>query len=80
MPATKAFKDTENVTMFKTPNGKNIKVVQINNTALYGAAFHEGGQLPKELSGMWTSVDRVVKEIKKYIEGLEAKATTKGTK
>lgn len=37
---------------------KNVKVVHITGTSLYALAFTSGGELPKELAGMWTSPEK----------------------
>jgi len=62
----------------ETPNGKGIKIVQIQNSSLYGVTFADGGELPPELKGRWTSPDLAKKEIDKYINKLEGKKSTNG--
>jgi len=80
MPATSEFKNAENVTMFETPNGKNLKIIKVANTSMFGIRFHEGGELPAALQGMWTDVNLAQKEVKKYIDAKELEAAKKTTK
>lgn len=61
---------------FMTPNGKEIKIYQVKNTALYKPAFSSGGELPKELDQMFTSPQKAGEQIQKYLNSKE-KGTVK---
>jgi len=52
---------------FKTENGKELKIYHVKNTALYKVAFTSGGELPEELSGMYTSPMFAEADIKAYL-------------
>ena len=75
MPSKGDFLNTDNPTLFKTPNGKHLKIVKITGSALFGVRFEEGGELPKELTGMWTDAGRAYEAIKLYLDKREAKAS-----
>lgn len=38
-----------------TPNGKEIKIINAPGTGHYKIQFTQGGELPNELSGLYTS-------------------------
>jgi len=40
---------------FMTPNGKEIKIVNAPGTGHYQIQFTQGGELPQELTGLYTS-------------------------
>ena len=40
---------------FMTPNGKEIKIVNAPGTGHYKIQFTQGGELPHELTGFYTS-------------------------
>ena len=40
---------------FMTPNGKEIKIINAPGTGHYKIQFTQGGELPNELSGLYTS-------------------------
>ena len=40
---------------FMTPNGKEIKIVNAPGTGHYQIQFTQGGELPQELTGFYTS-------------------------
>ena len=40
---------------FMTPNGKEIKIVNAPGTGHYQIQFTQGGELPSELTGFFTS-------------------------
>lgn len=49
------------------PSGKKIAIHKVANSALYRVAFTSGGELPPELSGMWTDAYQAQKAITAYI-------------
>lgn len=53
---------------FVTENGKELKIFQIKNSALYKVAFATGGELPPELDQMFTNPLIASKAIEKYLE------------
>jgi len=53
---------------FHTKNGKSIKIYNVKGTGLFCIAFASGGELPKELSGMYTSPSKAKAKIERYIE------------
>lgn len=52
---------------FVTPNGKTIDYFTEPGTSLLRIKFTTGGELPSELSGLFTSVYEVEKTIKGYL-------------
>lgn len=50
-----------------TPGGKSLQVFHIKNTSLYGVSFTDGGELPGELRGRFTSGSRARKAIEGYL-------------
>lgn len=40
---------------FMTPNGKEIKIINAPGTGHYKIQFTQGGELPQELDGVFTS-------------------------
>ena len=50
-----------------TARGKELRLRLIPNTTLYEIYFYPGGEVPKELQGGFTSVDRANKEIEIYL-------------
>lgn len=66
-----------------TPNGKKLQIMKVPNTALYRVAFSEGGELPKELQGMWTAPYTAQRSIETYLDRRwnehESKATKKAS-
>ena len=63
-----------------TPNGKQLGIYHVKNTALYKVAFQSGGELPKELEGMWTDTSRAHDAAQKYLKKRwdEAEKPSKG--
>lgn len=51
-----------------TPNGKQVGIYHVKNTALYKTAFQSGGELPPELNGMFTDTHRAYEAARKYVE------------
>ena len=58
---------------FVTPNGKPVSTYIIPNTGHVGIKFNQGGELPAELSGAFTSTRLAEIAIKNYIEKQETK-------
>jgi hypothetical protein len=56
---------------FKTPNGKVIVTYNVPGTAHVGIKFTTGGELPTELSGLFTSVRVADQMIGAYLGKLE---------
>lgn len=51
---------------FETPNGKKITIVNVGR--LLKIQFTSGGELPEELSGLFTDVRTATIAINKYLE------------
>ena len=49
------------------PGGKNLRVVSIKNTPLFGLVYTGGGPVPDQLSGRWTSGPRAEEAGRAYI-------------
>jgi hypothetical protein len=54
--------------MLVTPNGKEIAVVNQPGTGHYKIQFTSGGELPEELSGLYTTTNSANIAIVSYIE------------
>ena len=52
---------------FVTPNGKHIDLVNVPGTVMIKAQFREGGQLPTELKGTFTSHKIAGRMIDRYL-------------
>lgn len=63
---------------FVTPNGKTISTFIQPNSALVAVKFNQGGELPAELSGLFTSVKGAETAIKHYLKRQEQKQPKKG--
>ena len=50
-----------------TPNGKSISIVRANNSSHLVIQFDTGGELPEDLSGIFTSHTVAQKAIDKYL-------------
>lgn len=63
-----------------TPNGKQLGIYHVKNTALYKVAFQSGGELPKGLDGMYTDTSRAYDAAVKYLKKKwdEAEAPSRG--
>lgn len=59
------------MTAYTTPGGKEIQLVNVGN--LIKVQFTTGGELPEELSGLFTSVWFADIAITKYLEKANAK-------
>lgn len=58
---------------YVTPNGKPVSTFIVPNTSHVGIKFNQGGELPAELSGMFTSVRAANTAIENYIAKQEVK-------
>ena len=58
---------------FVTPNGKPVSTFVIPNTGHIGIKFNQGGELPSELSGAFTTTRLAEIAIKNYIAKQEVK-------
>lgn len=56
---------------------KELKIVKVVNSSLFGVKFDGGGKLPKELTGMWTSPAKAESAISEYQAGKLKKADGK---
>ena len=52
---------------FITPNGKDVSSYVTPNTALWAVKFNQGGELPQQLSGTFTSERLADVAINQYI-------------
>ena len=64
---------------WKTPAGKEIGLRLANNTSLWEVEFKSGGQLPKELGGMYTNTASAAMAIEKYLGKKNINAKNKTT-
>lgn len=58
---------------YTTPNGKVIELY--NDGFAVKARFQQGGELPKELEGSWTSKVFAANTINMYLDKLSKRAT-----
>ena len=56
------------MTKLETPNGKELAIVRCPKTAHLNIQFTTGGELPQELSGIYTSEAFAKKAITSYLE------------
>lgn len=63
-------------TGMKTPNGKDIQY-RVLPTGLYQVEFSTGGQLPANLVGMFTSVEKLMSEVELYLAKRKSNARSK---
>lgn len=69
-----------NARIFKTANGKEVTTFIDPINAHYRIKFLSGGELPEELSGLFTSVSRAEIAITRYIsKGLDKETKKKET-
>lgn len=57
----------------QTPGGKTLQVMKKRDGAGYVIAFNPGGELPKELDGVWTTYDRAEKAARLWLNEQHAK-------
>jgi hypothetical protein len=60
---------------YNTPNGKEIEVYRCPQSAQWKIKFTSGGELPEELSGIFTNGTFAETAINKYLEKQETKKT-----
>jgi hypothetical protein len=65
---------------FETPNGKEIEIYRCPTSAQYRVKFTSGGELPVELSGLYTDSIIAQTDVLRYIEEKESKKKTKDSK
>lgn len=58
---------------FKTAGGKTIILEVAQNTVLYKLRFAEGGELPEELSGLYTNDIQAEKAVVLYLDKVKPK-------
>lgn len=52
---------------FMTPNGKEIKIINAPGTGHYKIQFTQGGEIPVELSGLYTSSATAQVAVRNYL-------------
>jgi hypothetical protein len=65
---------------FTTPNGKEIQIFRDKVSAQYKLQFSSGGELPEELTGIFTNELFAETAINKYLEKQETKKVKAETK
>ena len=65
---------------FTTPNGKEIQIFRDKVSAQYKIQFSSGGELPEELTGIFTNELFAETAINKYLEKQETKKVKAETK
>lgn len=50
------------------PGGKQLKVVNIKNSALYGIVYEGGSQIPEDLDCRWTSASLAHDAARAYVQ------------
>jgi hypothetical protein len=65
--------------VYTLPSGKELTVVK-NGTGLFKLQFTSGGELPKELAGLFTSPSEADKTMRMYVARKEAEAAKKPAK
>lgn len=63
-----------------TPNGKVLQLKVNNNNGFIKIQYADGGELPKELSGIWNNFDQAFARCKSYLEKKYAEAEKKSKK
>lgn len=58
---------------FQTPNGKEVQIYRDTVSAQYKIQFGSGGELPEELTGIFTNELFAETAINKYLEKQETK-------
>lgn len=61
---------------FETPNGKTIQLQIKEGSSLIRISFAQGGELPEELSGLYTSERDAEKAILFYLDRVKDKKST----
>ena len=65
---------------YTTPNGKEIQIFRDKVSAQYKLQFSSGGELPEELTGIFTNELFAETAINKYLEKQETKKVKAETK
>lgn len=63
---------------FETPKGKEVSTFVCPKTSLYRIKFVPGGELPAQLSGLYTSETLADQAIQEYIEEVKSRPTNRG--
>lgn len=63
-----------------TPNGKELQITIAPNTSHHKISFTSGGELPVELSGLFTSTYEATKAILAYLGKKESGTIKKNAK
>lgn len=53
---------------YRTPNGKQLVIQHVPNTALHSVKWSSGGEVPEELSGKFTSLHAATLAMDLYLE------------
>ena len=61
---------------FETPAGKEIQVIR-NPQAMWKIQFATGGELPEELTGIYTTDREAIKTVQVYLEKVKDRKPTK---
>mgnify|MGYP003340980188 CR=1 FL=1 len=64
---------------FETPNGKEIEIYRCPTSAQFRVKFTSGGELPEQLSGLYTDSLIAQTDVLRYIEEKETKKKPKMT-
>jgi hypothetical protein len=56
-----------------TPNGKELQILRDKSTAQYKIQFTTGGELPLELSGIFTNETYAQTAVNQYLDKQESK-------
>jgi len=65
---------------FETPNGKEIEIYRCPTSAQFRVKFTSGGELPEQLSGLYTDSLIAQTDVLRYIEEKETKKKLKDSK
>lgn len=58
---------------YTTPGGKKVELITDSKSALYRFQFNPGGELPQELTGLFTQERYAVAALNRYIARMEEK-------
>lgn len=58
---------------YTTPKGKLLELVVDSKSALYRFQFNPGGELPQELTGLFTQERTALAALNKYVARMEEK-------
>lgn len=68
---------SDKTTIAETEGGKKIIVEYDRKATLYRIKFSPGGQLPKDLEGLWTSPTRAAQAVTQYLNKAKKKESQK---